>query len=98
MVGEEPSDQRYLDTPSARRLKLAPLGLCLVIATDGVMDDFMPPYGKLENLYEFLRPLYTANQPAHWLLDWLGYERRGSFDDRTLVALVPNKRQGVKIA
>lgn len=72
--------------------------LCAVVATDGVMDDFMPPYGKLENLYEFLQPLYTANQPEQWLLDWLAYERRGSFDDRTLVALVPNKRQGVKVA
>ena len=61
----------------------------LAVGTDGVMDDFTEPFGKLETLFEQLDSIVTAKQPEQALLDWLAYERRGSFDDRTLALLVP---------
>jgi hypothetical protein len=65
------------------------LGL-IVMATDGVMDDFTPPIGApLEYLFRALAPIQTQANPDTWLLDWLNYERRGSFDDRTIVVLYP---------
>ncbi|HUJ67249.1 MAG TPA: PP2C family serine/threonine-protein phosphatase [Acidimicrobiales bacterium] len=61
----------------------------LLVATDGVMDDFTPPLGALEALFIALEPLSLVVNSDQWLLDWLGYERRGSFDDRTLVVVLP---------
>lgn len=61
----------------------------ICIGTDGVMDDFMPPFGKLEDLYHELEEVPRDQAPDLWLLEWLNYARRGSFDDRTLVMLLP---------
>jgi serine/threonine protein phosphatase PrpC len=63
----------------------------LIVATDGVYDDFSPPFGKTERLFEELLVLADQRDPSGWLLEWLSYERRGSFDDRTLVVLSPGK-------
>lgn len=65
------------------------LGL-VVMATDGVMDDFTPPMGApLDYLFRNLAPIQSEPNSDKWLLDWLNYERRGSFDDRTIVVLFP---------
>lgn len=62
----------------------------LIVATDGVFDDFSPPFGQTERLFDDLQPISEQADAAAWLLEWLNYERRGSFDDRTLVVLTPN--------
>jgi hypothetical protein len=59
----------------------------IIIATDGVWDDYNEPYGKLEALFELVDKKYHGGPEQ--LLEWLNYERQGSFDDRTLVALFP---------
>ncbi len=65
----------------------------LLAATDGVWDDFTPPYGSLDTLFSQLSPILGAaeSEPDKKLLDWLAYERRASFDDRTIVALLPGR-------
>lgn len=64
----------------------------LIVATDGVFDDFSPPFGQTERLFQELHPMDEQEDAAKWLLEWLNYERRGSFDDRTIVVLTPNDR------
>jgi serine/threonine protein phosphatase PrpC len=63
----------------------------LAVATDGVFDDFSPPFGQMERLFQVLHQILTKENLAASLLEWLNYERRGSFDDRTLVVLIPAK-------
>ena len=63
----------------------------LIMATDGVFDDFSLPFGQMERLFQELQPIGELADPANWLLEWLNYERRGSFDDRTLVVITPGK-------
>ncbi len=63
----------------------------LLLATDGVMDDFIEPLGKLEDLFTAMQPIMENEQPEKALLEWLNYERRGSFDDRTVVVLYPHQ-------
>lgn len=60
----------------------------LFVASDGVMDDFLPPFGQLAPLFDAVAPLARGPVPEEQLLEWLAYERRSSFDDRTLVAIV----------
>ena len=67
-------------------------GVHLLALTDGVSDDFAP---AADHLWRLERPLFTsALAPGHTpveaaaaLCDLLGYERAGSFDDRTLVCV-----------
>jgi hypothetical protein len=61
----------------------------IIVASDGVLDDFTPPLGDVNQLFEQLVPTPDNPGSAGWLQDWLGYERRGSFDDRTIVILEP---------
>jgi hypothetical protein len=61
----------------------------IAVGSDGVMDDFTVPFGQVETLFEQLSPIVAAEEPEHELLDWLAYERRSSFDDRTLALLIP---------
>jgi hypothetical protein len=63
----------------------------LVAGTDGVMDDFTPPLGELTSLFASVGPLAELGN-AEGLQQWLGYERRGSFDDRTAVVIAPGNR------
>ena len=62
----------------------------LLVGTDGVFDDYTPPFGEeLERLFDEMAPIRQTDPPEPWLLEWLDYWRRGSFDDRTLVVLLP---------
>lgn len=56
--------------------------------TDGVADDFFP-YDKVmpEMFEELCENVLESDNPGETLLKWLAYERRGSFDDRTIVML-----------
>ena len=58
----------------------------LVAMCDGVADDFIPFERHLPELFAALHRSVLANQenPEGALLDFLGYDKRGSFDDRTL--------------
>ena len=59
----------------------------LVVATDGVFDDFTEPFGELPRLFDAVEPLIDGADAQQRLSEWLTYERRGSFDDRTLVVV-----------
>ena len=78
-----------------RRVRLARLdgaSVHLLVLSDGVSDDFAPAE---EHLWRLERPLlttalaseHTPAEAAVALRDLLGYERAGSFDDRTLVCV-----------
>ena len=60
----------------------------LLAMSDGVADDFFPPEEHLPNLLKHLAPLYQRYDADAELLR---YEKRGSFDDRTLVVLWPGR-------
>ena len=68
----------------------------LVAMSDGVADDFIPYEKHLEGLFRTLDKVLaqtTENQDrdvAQILLELIGYDKRGSFDDRTLVILYPS--------
>lgn len=61
----------------------------LLAMTDGVADDFFPPEEHLPKLLEHLLPVCRREDADAALLELLRYEKRGSFDDRTLVMLCP---------
>lgn len=65
--------------------------LMLLVGTDGVLDDFTPPFGQLRDLVAEVASPLIAERPEQNLCDWLDYERRSSFDDRTLIAIVQFK-------
>ena len=63
----------------------------IALMTDGVSGD-LEPYDELlpSNLFEALRQrvlCYPLKQREQALLAFISYERRGSFDDRTLAIL-----------
>jgi serine/threonine protein phosphatase PrpC len=61
----------------------------IALMTDGVADDFFPTDPVMIKLFESVLPLFTENpdELKTALLNWMKYERPGSFDDRTLVIL-----------
>ncbi len=61
----------------------------VLVATDGVLDDFTPSFGTLANLFHEIEPIREATAPEEWLSSWLTYEKRSSFDDRTMAVLFP---------
>ncbi len=63
----------------------------LVAMCDGVADDLIPFKKKLPILFKELEQRIQKKEPAEALLDFLGYEQRGSFDDRTLTLICPAK-------
>lgn len=85
-------------------------GAVLILASDGVSEDFFPPERELPRLLAaddipgMFRPdmsylpglgyLHNAETPLKpdALADWLGYQRKGSSDDRTLLLGFPRKR------
>lgn len=79
----ERSTVRALDGPPA----------FLVAMTDGVADDFIPYEQNLPRMFAVLRKLvnheesYSKGDVDQLLLRLIGYEARGSFDDRTLVVI-----------
>jgi hypothetical protein len=60
-----------------------------LVMTDGVADDFDPPARELPRLIQHLPDALRQSDggTASGLLNLLGYRKRGSFDDRTLVVL-----------
>lgn len=77
------------------KLIASPVVYCLAM-TDGISDDFVPLEGNLTRLE---KPMFQAalgeNDPAtaaRKLEDLLGYERHGSFDDRSLICIY---KQGI---
>ena len=66
---------------------LPPRPRLFFVMTDGVSDDLYPPQKKLVGLIKPMPHVLQQPQPDQALLDLLGYERVGSFDDRTLVVL-----------
>jgi hypothetical protein len=70
-----------------------PLGF--LVMTDGVSDDLVPYSKNGPIIVKELCRVRDHEAPGEALVELLGYEKRGSFDDRTLVcALNPNVRQG----
>ncbi len=71
----------------------------LVAMTDGVADDFIPYEQYLSVLMQNLRKNVASKveagsgNPDEILLQLLDYDRRGSFDDRTLVMLYQDGEQ-----
>lgn len=59
----------------------------LAAMCDGVADDFIPFDRLLPKIFEYLARLTDPPEPEQALLDLLKYEKRGSFDDRTLALL-----------
>jgi hypothetical protein len=58
------------------------------VMTDGVSDDLYPPADRLLGLVRPMPGVMAASDQdarERALLDLIGYERKGSFDDRTLV-------------
>lgn len=66
----------------------------IALMTDGVADDFFPTDPAMLKLFESINPLFTKmeDELKPSIIEWLKYERPGSFDDRTLVVLY-NKLQ-----
>jgi hypothetical protein len=59
----------------------------LAAMCDGVADDFIPFEAYLPKLFERLSEVITKDVPETALLNFLGYDKRGSFDDRTLTLI-----------
>ena len=83
----------YIDKDLLAKVKFVtlsnPVSLFLVM-TDGVSDDFYPPQDRLPLLIKHLPGVLdvpTGREKETALYNLIGYERSGSFDDRTLVLL-----------
>jgi len=63
----------------------------LAAMCDGVADDFFPYEQHLGRLLDLLDKVAKQEQPERALLDLLEYEKRGSFDDRTVALLCPSR-------
>ena len=63
-----------------------PLRLFFVMS-DGVSDDLYPPLERVMGLITPMPKVLTSKDPGEALYDLIGYERAGSFDDRTLAVL-----------
>ncbi len=72
-----------------RIFKLSELPRLIVAMTDGVADDVLESEHNTRVLFAALNDFIGQAHPAEVLKDWLGYEKRASFDDRTLVVLYP---------
>jgi hypothetical protein len=61
----------------------------LACMCDGVSDDLIPYKTNLPPLFAVLSDKVMEDAPEKALLDFLGYDKRGSFDDRTLAVIYP---------
>lgn len=77
--------KKWIDRVSVKTLEEPPL--LLTAMCDGVADDFIPFEKHLSKLFAGLKQVIEQKQPEEALLELLGYEKRGSFDDRTLTLL-----------
>lgn len=90
--GEHSSETRFLTTSGVEadllnRVSFAIRGDvdAIAVMTDGVSDDFFPEEKRLGELFAALLPqLKASDSSGQTVLHWLGYEKKGSSDDRTL--------------
>jgi len=61
--------------------------LMILVMTDGVADDLVPYQRQAPTLVKAIEHVFGERQPDLALLDTIGYEKRDSADDRTLVVL-----------
>ena len=95
--GQHSSETRFLTTSGmeddfANRVKFSlPKDLrATLVVSDGVSDDYFPEDKRLIEVFEAVAPLAkNADDAGAALLEWLGYEKKGSSDDRTLVLSWP---------
>ena len=95
--GQHSSETRFLTTGGmeadfANRVKFSlPQDLrATLLVTDGVSDDYFPEDKRLGEVFDAVKPLVqNAPDAAAALLSWLGYEKKGSSDDRTLILSWP---------
>jgi len=74
--------------PRVQTMKLDAELRLLAAMSDGVADDFIPFDLHLRVLFDNLKQkVLTEPQPEDALLAFLNYEKRGSFDDRTLALI-----------
>lgn len=59
----------------------------LAAMTDGISDDFTPHGTYLPKLFDYLYAITQQETPAKALLTMMGYDKHGSFDDRTIAML-----------
>ena len=97
-VGESASQTLFLTSKPANewmsRVKIYDLELepaMVVCMCDGVSDDLIPYKTNLPTLFAFLSDMVGQTEPDKALLEFLGYDKRGSFDDRTLAVLYPRQ-------
>ncbi len=58
----------------------------LALMTDGISDDFYPPIRQLENAAAKMRQILIHRGSALGKIkEWIKYEKKGSYDDRTLI-------------
>ncbi|PDV97459.1 hypothetical protein A9Q02_22490 [Candidatus Chloroploca asiatica] len=68
--------------------KLSELPCMIISMTDGVSDDVLDSEEQnIRILFNALNTFACEKIPAEAIYNWLGYDKRASFDDRTLVAL-----------
>ena len=55
------------------------------VMSDGVSDDYFPEDKRLGEVFDAVLPLMEEENAGAQLENWLGYEKKGSSDDRTLI-------------
>jgi len=70
-----------------KQYKLIETPLFITAMTDGVADDVLETPNNFPILFRALSEYTRRQQSEMDLLAWLDYEKRGSFDDRTLVVI-----------
>jgi hypothetical protein len=93
-VGESASQTLFLTSKPwsewVKRIKLLELDeeiLMFASMCDGVSDDLIPYPRNLPRFFEFMQDIVLKDPAEDALLDFLKYEKRGSFDDRTIALL-----------
>jgi serine/threonine protein phosphatase PrpC len=92
--GEYASETKFITTKDIEKefehkvfFAIKPEVDAVAIMTDGISDDFFPVDTMMPKMFEYVYQIVLGENPADKLVDWLGYEKRGSFDDRTIVFL-----------
>jgi serine/threonine protein phosphatase PrpC len=90
--GQHSSETRFLTTNGieadlASRVKFSIKNdlVALAVMSDGVSDDYFPEDKRLGEVFDAVLPLVRPDDEGAALIEWLGYEKKGSSDDRTLV-------------
>lgn len=91
--GQHSSETRFLTTNGveaefASRVKFSikPDLRAFALMSDGVSDDYFPEEKWLSGVFDAVLPvLQSEDDGGAALVSWLGYEKKGSSDDRTLV-------------